>query len=151
MKYLLTLIQSKRLFAFIQGFMNSNNPMLVFLHNHKLNLLLLNFIGLFGELPDEDKDNQVLMGYLTSHYTKRTLEISETQPLGGQNKAQYLYVPDNAIIVHNNDIEPTPNPDNQDILNKYAVKHSKDILFALKDITLARPHSTAFFDTREGI
>jgi hypothetical protein len=106
-------------------------------------------IGLFGKLPDEDK--QVLMGYLTSHNTKRTFEISETQPLGGQAKAQYLYVLDNAIITNNNDIEPLPNPDNQDILNKYAVKHSDDILFALKDRTLARPHSAAFFDTREGI
>jgi hypothetical protein len=106
-------------------------------------------IGLFGKLPDDD--HQVLMGYLTSHNTKRTFEISETQPLGGQNKAQYLYVLDNAIITNNNDIESMPYPDNQDILNKYAVKHSEDILFALKDRTLARPHSAAFFDTREGI
>jgi hypothetical protein len=151
MKYLLTLIQSKRLFAFIQGFMNSNNPLLVFLHNHKLNLLLLNFIGLFGELPDEDKDNQVLMGYLTSHYTERTFEISKTQPLSEEDKEQYFSVMSNGIIVHNNDIEPMPYPGDQDILNKYAMEHTERILFALKDTALAQPRSAAFFDTREDI
>ena len=46
MRYLLTLIQSNRLLAFIQEFVRSN-ILLVFFHNHKFNLFLLNFTGLF--------------------------------------------------------------------------------------------------------